>query len=110
MGGASADGSGYPAALYLRQSPAGLDGLALLLHGRLFISAPQLEFLEQTALGEFVLENLQGLFHVIVEYFYFQIPSPFLPLDGDTPDKNQIPDEKPAQKKGSTALHVVFVP
>jgi len=67
-----------PAPLNLRQSPAGLDGLPLLLHRGFFIGTPQLELLEETALGKLVLQNLQGFFHIVVEHFDFQILSPFL--------------------------------
>ncbi len=61
----------------LGQSPARLDGLPLLLHRGFLIGPAQLELFEKAALRELVFEDLQGLFHIIVKYFYFQISPPF---------------------------------
>jgi len=66
------------AALHLRKTSAGFDGFSLSPYGGFFIGPTQLQLFEQAALGKLVLENLQGLFHIIIKYLYFQGHPSFL--------------------------------
>ncbi len=66
------------APLYLGKPSSRLNSFSLLLDGRLFVSATQLELFEQSALGKLILENFEGLLYIIVKYFYFQYHHSFL--------------------------------
>jgi hypothetical protein len=58
---------------------ARFDGFSFLLHRRLLVGPAKLQLFEQAAFGQLVLEDLQGLFDVIVKYSDFQFsPLPSL--------------------------------
>jgi hypothetical protein len=65
--------------LHFGQPAARFDGLSFLLHRRLLIGPAKFQLFEQAAFGQLVLEDLQGLFDVIVKYSDFQFsPLPSL--------------------------------
>jgi len=52
------------------------NGLPLAFNGWLLIGPADFQLLEQSTFRKLVFQNLQGLFHIIVEHFNFQIISP----------------------------------
>jgi hypothetical protein len=69
---------GGSSSLDLCQSSAGFDGFSLLFHRRFLVGPADLQFLEQAAFRKLVLQNFQGLLHIVVEYFNFQNRFSFL--------------------------------
>jgi len=71
------------ASLNLGQAALSFYGFSFLFYRRLFIRPANFQFLEQAAFRKFVLQDFQCFFHVIVDYFYFQIYSSLLIVVSD---------------------------
>jgi len=50
-----------------RHSATGFEGFSLALYRRFLIGPSELQFLEKTVLGKFVLQDLERFFDVVVD-------------------------------------------